>query len=181
MATLEAGQKHALNEFLNQHQTRAYQMTYAMISNRDDALELVQDAMLKLVQNYANKRSDEWPLLFFRILQNRIRDYHRGSPLRNLFRHWFSDTANEGDESPQFADPQQTSPEQHVQHENSLEQIIQAIHSLPLRQQQTFLLRAWQGFSVSETAFALEISEGSVKTHYSRAQNRLRAIIGDQS
>jgi RNA polymerase sigma-70 factor (ECF subfamily) len=181
MATLNADQRHALDEFLNQHQTRAYKMTYAMISHRDDALELVQDTMLKLVQNYAHKSPEEWSLLFFRILQNKIRDYHRRSPLRNLFRHWFSDTTEDESEEQQFPDSQQESPEQHTVQEQNLEQIIQAVQSLPLRQQQTFLLRAWQGFSVSETAFALSISEGSVKTHYSRAQNQLRSIIGDQS
>ena len=152
-----------------------------MISNRDDALELVQDTMLKLVQNYAHKSPDEWSLLFFRILQNKIRDYHRRSPLRNLFRQWFSDNPDEQNEEQQLPDPRQDSPEQHTLQEENLGHIIQAIQTLPLRQQQTFLLRAWQGFSVSETAFALSISEGSVKTHYSRAQNQLRSIIGDQS
>lgn len=156
-------------------------MTYAMTSNREDALELVQDAMLKLVQNYAHKNPEEWPLLFFRILQNRIRDYHRRSPLRNLFRHWFNDTTDDADGSQQLPDTQQASPEQHALQKDNIDQIIQAIQTLPLRQQQTFLLRAWQGFSVSETAFALSISEGSVKTHYSRAQNQLRSIIGDPS
>lgn len=178
--TMDTNKRQQLDRFFTQLEKQAYQMAYFLTRNRDDALELVQDSMLKLVQSYADKPAKEWKLLFFRILQNRIRDFHRRQSLSRLFNVFGteSDKADQ-DQINEAPDNQQKTPQQCLQQSSSLKQINNAIITLPLRQQQTFLLRAWQEFSTKETAYALSISEGSVKTHYSRALRQLRHLLGD--
>lgn len=154
-------------------------MAYALTHNRDDALELVQDSMLKLVQNYAAKPADQWRLLFHRILQNNIRDFYRRQGVGRLFSLFMPSDERKQDVINQAVDLKQQNPQQQLEQSSALRQITDALQTLPLRQQQTFLLRAWQEFSVSETAYALSISEGSVKTHYSRALKQLRNLLGE--
>lgn len=170
-----------LDHFFKQQETQAYKMTFAMTQNRDDALELVQDSMLKLVQKYSAKPKEEWKLLFYRILQNRIRDFHRRQGVSRLFNAFFPADNNSKEELiNQTPDSEQNNPQRKFEHSSALKQIINALKTLPLRQQQTFLLRAWQEFNTRETAFALSISEGSVKTHYSRALTQLKKLLGDK-
>ena len=177
---MDATTRRRLDEFLQQQQSKAYKMTYALTRNRDDALDIVQEAMLQLVQKYAAKAPQDWPLLFYRILQNRVRDFHRKQNFRQLF-GLFKTTQD--DEAQQIIDRtpdrQQPSPEQNLQNAGFHQDILQALNALPLRQQQIFLLRAWQQFSTQETAWALGISSGSVKTHYSRAIAKLRTQLGE--
>lgn len=171
-----------LDEFFIQQQQQAYKMAYVLTSNRDDALELVQDSMLKLVQSYAHKPAEEWTLLFYRILQNRIRDFHRRQGIRQLFHAFLPASEDKTEHEPiQIADSQQNQPDNELQQTHTLTQISAALKTLPLRQQQTFLLRAWQEFSTREAAFALSISEGSIKTHYSRAVAQLRHLLKENS
>ena len=141
--------------------------------NPDDALELVQDAMLKLAQRYPERSELEWGPLFHRILQNRIQDWYRRSTLRN---RWFGWLFSDDDDDPiqQAPDPYPAEPLNTLSGEETMGQIEQALASLPLRQQQAFLLRCWEGLSVAETAKAMACSDGSVKTHYSRALSALR-------
>ena len=169
-----------LDEFLSQQQQQAYKMAYVLTHNRDDALELVQDSMLKLVQHYAHKPPAEWTLLFYRILQNRIRDFHRRQAMRNLL-HFFQPSSDDNEqELPDNTVPtNQPQPDKVFEQSDSIKRITEALKTLPLRQQQTFLLRAWQEFSTREAAFTLSISEGSIKTHYSRALAQLRKLLGD--
>lgn len=156
-------------------------MAYALTQNREDALELVQDSMLKLVQHYADRPEAEWRKLFFKILQNRGRDFYRRQKVQRLFGLFLP--RDESCERPieQARDSIQPNPQQNLEQSNSLQHINEALQQLPLRQQQTFLLRAWQEFSVKETADLLSISEGSVKTHYSRALLHLRQLLGDSA
>ncbi len=142
--------------------------------NEDDALELVQEAMLSLVQRYAARDEQEWGPLFHRILQSRIRDWYRRSKVRNRFRVWFSRDADEDDPLENQPDPAADEPLQQLESERFGEMLEKALGELPNRQQQAFLLRAWEGLSVEETAEAMGISAGSVKTHYSRAVHTLR-------
>ncbi len=149
--------------------------------NRDDALDIVQDAMFKLVEKYASRDADEWGPLFHRILQSRIHDWYRRNTVRNQFRSWLG-MANEEDAPDPLqaiADEQGRSPEQLLQSDRSIDKLEQAIHALPLRQQQAFLLRGWQGLDVKQTAQAMACSQGSVKTHYSRALHALREQLGE--
>ena len=152
--------------------------------NRDDALDLVQDAMLGLVKSYADRDEQDWAPLFHRILHSRINDWYRRSKVRNRFRVWLglSSTAEES----VAADPIQTAVDHRqpdtvsrLQQEDAIEQLRSVLQTLPLRQQQAFLLRCWEGLDVADTAFAMGCSEGSVKTHYSRAVHKLREQLGE--
>jgi len=153
--------------------------------NRDEALDILQDAMFKLVEKYAGRDTKEWGPLFTTILQSRIKDWYRRNQVRNRFRSWFSrKDDDQGD--PVLQDPIQQAedekartPEQLLQSDRRIDELDLAMHALPLRQQQAFLLRIWEGYSVEETAKVMKCSAGSVKTHYSRAVHTLRDKLGD--
>ena len=172
---MQQSTRQALDLFFRQTEKKAYLMALALTHNRDDALELVQESMLKLVQKYRDRDPQEWGPLFFRILQNALRDWYRKQKLRRLLTGlmpWHDDSANNA--------VSENSTEDRAQFDEELAAVIAALDQLPMRQRQTFLLRAWQEFSTRETAFALSISENSVKTHYARATRELRRIMGDQ-
>ncbi|WP_260843340.1 RNA polymerase sigma factor [Sedimenticola selenatireducens] len=173
--TLE--QQQALDNFLSGVERRAFRMAHVATGNHDDALELVQDAMFKLVKQYRHRPETEWGPLFQRILQSRIQDWYRRSKVRHRWIDWFRPPASDE----QAEDPIQTAPDPRgrtqtsiLQGEETLQQLESAIRQLPLRQQQAFLLRSWEGLPVADTAHAMGCSEGSVKTHYSRAIATLR-------
>jgi RNA polymerase sigma-70 factor, ECF subfamily len=179
----ELDNNRALDKFLSGVEKRAFRMAQIATNNPDEALDIVQDAMFKLVEKYASKGQDEWGALFYRILQSRIRDWYRRTSVRNRYRSWFSSPSGETGEVEQ--DPFQNvedlgarSPEQELGTGMEIEVLEQALRELPLRQQQVFLLRAWEGLSVKETAKAMGCAEGSVKTHYSRATHTLRDKLG---
>ena len=149
-------------------------------SNEDDALEIVQDSMLKLVQRYAEKEAAEWPALFHRILQSRIRDWYRRSAVRNRLRVWFGGGDDEGDDPLQNQpDVESQGPLQQLEDARFGSELDRALNGLPNRQQQAFMLRAWEGLSVKATAQAMGCSDGSVKTHYSRAIKALQGQLED--
>ena len=181
MEPLSASQRLRLDGFLAENESQAYKMAFALTHHRDDALELVQDSMLKLVQKYRHKPPEEWRLLLFRILQNCIRDFHRKQGLRKFVQMFVPDSSGTNHDCKEQCLPStDPTPPAALQQLATLKTIQAALESLPLRQQQTFLLRAWLEFNTQETAFALSISEGSVKTHYNRARQRLQNILGDQ-
>ncbi len=154
---------------------RAFHFARVATSNEDDALEIVQEAMFKLVQHYADRESAQWPALFHRILQSRIRDWYRRSAVRNRLRVWFGGADEDGDDPLENQPaPHTDGPQQSLQNERFGDELERALHALPNRQQQAFLLRAWEGLSVEATAQAMGCSGGSVKTHYSRAIKVLR-------
>ncbi len=158
-------------------------MAYLATGNREDALDLVQDAMLKLAQRYTSRDAQEWGPLFHQILQSRIRDGYRRNRVRNRWRVWFSnDTGDEGDESDpiqNLADTSNPDPMERVAEAHAATAVEAALRRLPLRQQQVFLLRVWEGLDVAATAKAMGCSAGSVKTHYSRAVHSLRVSLED--
>lgn len=171
----------SLEKFLKQVEKRAYRMAYIATSNVDDALDIVQDAMLVLVTKYPNRSQKEWPPLFYRILQNKIRDWYRRQKVRNIFHNWFStdDEGIEEDPIQAIADEKIHDPVRKISAEKAITELDDALKTLPVRQQQTFLLRAWEGLDVKQTAEAMGITTGSVKTHYSRALHALRNQIGE--
>lgn len=148
-------------------------------SNSDEALDLVQDAMLDFVKRYTGRPEAEWYVLFYRILQSRITDWYRRASVRNRFRHWFAVDDNDEGEDPlnNIADPAAPDPAEMMVRRSVAEDLEKAVRRLPLRQRQAFLLRAWEGFDVAQTAAAMGCSEGSVKTHYSRAVHTLRTFL----
>jgi len=172
--------RQALEHFLAGSERRALRMAELATGNREEALDIVQDAMLALARRYGGRDTAEWGPLFHRILQHRIRDWYRRSRVRHRWLAWLA-TDDDSDEDPLAAvpDPQARRPEDHVGQERAGEAIESALRQLPQRQQQAFLLRAWEGLDVAATAAAMGCSEGSVKTHYSRAVHTLRALLGD--
>jgi len=172
----------ALNQFLAGVELKAFKIAQAALRHEDDALDAVQDAMLQLARAYADRPAQEWKPLFYRILENRIRDMQRRRTVRGRVIAWLPFRGDEDDEEP---DPiaQAPSPEPQPPRRLELEQAVgaleKALGELPRRQQQAFLLRTLEGLDVAQTAAAMGCSQGSVKTHYFRALQRLRAQLGE--
>jgi len=144
--------------------------------NEADALDIVQDAMIKLATKYADRPSSEWKPLFLRILENRILDWHRKQKIMKKLFFWRKES-HEHDEgaSPNLeAEDNRFDPESQLQSEQLGERLLACIEALPMKQQQCFLLRSWEGLSTKETAEVMKINENSVKTHYSRALSKLK-------
>jgi len=173
-----AGQ--SLEQFLATVERRALRLAELATGNREDGLDIVQDTMVKLVQRYSHHEKQEWTPLFYRILQSKIRDWHRRNLVRNRLRVWlWGEDDEHSDQLAQFPAAESNDPQSQVQTERTLATLEQALKALPVRQQQVFLLRAWEGLDVAQTAQAMGCSSGSVKTHYARALSKLRAILGE--
>ena len=166
----------ALDRFLAGVERRAFVTARFATGNADDAHDIVQDAMLTLVRSYAQRSEQEWGPLFHTILQSRIIDWHRRNKVRNRFRVWFGkrDEDDEDDPLQNMVDNRSPDPPAQLKDKQAMAALESAIHKLPARQQQAFLLRVWEGLDVAQTARAMKCSEGSVKTHYSRAVHALR-------
>ena len=152
--------------------------------NRDEALDLVQEAMFKLVQRYADREESEWGPLFYRILQSRIQDWHRRNWVRNKWQVFLTsrtatDEQSLEDPMAMIPDPRATDLSEQIAHKRAVAALEATLQDLPFRQRQAFLLRAWEGFDVAQTAQAMGCSQGSVKTHYSRAIHSLRTRLAD--
>jgi len=178
----------ALDHFLASVERRAYRMAMIATNSREDALDIVQDAMLRLAKRYGACDPDQWGPLFHCIVQSVIRDWYRRAAVRNRFRFFFGQTgqsehgheteAGENHIETRFA-TEQPEPDAHLVQQQAITQLDEALHNLPLRQQQAFLLRQWEGLSVRDTAQAMGCGEGSVKTHFSRAVKALREQLQD--
>lgn len=170
-----------LNRFFADVEKRALRIAEINIRDRDEALDLVQDAMIKLARNYAARPVDEWTPLFYRILQNRIRDWQRRSAVRNRVMVFFGRGSEDDDYDPVATapDPSGRAPDEELQTREAMESLEVAIGALPGRQREAFMLRTFEGLNVAGTAAAMGCSEGSVKTHYSRAVHSLRETLGE--
>ena len=171
--------REALNQFLAGVERRAFRMAEIATGDRDHALDIVQDAMMSLVKSYSHKDETEWGPLFHRILQSKIRDWYRRSRTRNSVFIWLrngrdDDENSKYDPSQRAADTVTLPPDSSAGNEQLMSIALDAIRKLPLRQQQAFMLRAWEGMDVKETARAMNCSQGSVKTHYYRATHALK-------
>jgi RNA polymerase sigma-70 factor, ECF subfamily len=139
------------------------------------ALDIVQDAMLKLVEKYRAHSPEEWAPLFYRVLENRIQDQHRRrSVLERVLVYLGFDAEADTPPLDAFPAPAEAQPEVVLSDRQTHATLLAAIKALPLRQQQVVLLREWEGLDVRDTARAMGCSAGSVKTHYSRAVQALR-------
>ena len=171
-----------LNQFLAGVERRALRFAEIAVRDRDEALDLVQDAMIKLARNYAARPEDEWTPLFYRILQNGIRDWHRRQMVRNRVMVWFgrSSAADDyHDPVAQARDPMGRTPDEQIEARQAMQTLEHAVAELPARQREAFMLRTFEGLDVAGTAVAMGCSEGSVKTHYSRAVHALREVLGE--
>jgi len=170
-------QEQQLNRFLAEVERRALRIAEISVRDRDDALDLVQDAMIKLCRSYGERPSNEWTPLFYRILQNGVRDWHRRQAVRNRIMVWFGRGRNDEDEYDVVAaapDPIGRSPDEELANNEAMDSLELAVSDLPARQREAFMLRTFEGLDVAGTALAMGCSEGSVKTHYSRAIHALR-------
>jgi RNA polymerase sigma-70 factor (ECF subfamily) len=169
----------AIEAFLREVESRAYRIAVLNIRDRDEALDVVQDAMIRLVRHYSGRPSTEWRPLFYRILQNRIRDVQRRRSVRSRVLSFFGGTASEDEQDPLLAAPGPASdnPLEQVVANDAMEALERALERLPARQREAFMLRNFEGLDVVQTAAAMSCTEGSVKTHYSRAVHRLRELL----
>lgn len=172
-----------LDQFLAGVERRAFRIAQMAVRDRDDALDIVQGAMLRLARSYARRPSEEWKPLFYRILYNGIRDFQRRRSVRSrIFGLLPGQWADDG-EAP--ADPfegvasELPEPSRQLMADEAMQRLEAALGQLPARQQQAFALRCLEGLDVAETAAAMGCSEGSVKTHYFRALQTLRAKLGE--
>ena len=170
-----------MNRFLAGIERRALRFAEIAVRDRDEALDLVQDAMIKLARNYASRGEDEWTPLFYRILQNGIRDWHRRRAVRSRVMVWFSrpNEDNDYDVIAAAPDPAGRTPDENLQNQEAMQRLEVAIAALPARQREAFMLRTFEGLDVAGTAEAMGVSTGSVKTHYSRAVHTLRDELGE--
>jgi RNA polymerase sigma-70 factor (ECF subfamily) len=158
-------------------------MAQIALRDPDDALDVVQDAMLKLARNYSAKPSAEWRPLFYRILENGIRDQHRRRAVRKKLMAWLPGAKDDPDDEAQdpldsVADGGPDVPQRLMQ-DQAMEKLEGLLRALPARQREAFMLRNFEGLDVAATAKAMGCSEGSVKTHYSRAVHALREQLGE--
>jgi len=171
-----------LNQFLAGVERRALRIAEIAVRDRDEALDLVQEAMIKLARNYAERPGEEWTPLFYRILQNGVRDWHRRQKVRNRVMVWFGRGKKDEDEYDLVANaPDQAgrAPDDQLQTQEAMQRLEESIHELPDRQREAFMLRTFEGLDVAGTAVAMGCSAGSVKTHYSRAVHALRDKLGE--
>ena len=177
-----ASQIHSLDKFLASVERRAFQIARMALRDEEEALDAVQDAMLKLARKYGAKPSEEWRPLFYRILNNRIRDCQRRRVVRNKIFGWLPGFQDETEEAgdPYAAVPDHGhQPGEQVMLGDAMVLLQQALAELPQRQREAFSLRNFEGMDVAQTAQAMGCTEGSVKTHYSRAVHTLRARLGE--
>jgi len=175
--------RNELSAFLAEVERRAYKQARYAVRDEQAALDVVQDSMLKLAEKYGAKPLAELPMLFQRILQNTIRDYYRRHKVRTTWTVQLSSMLA-GKDGGEEADPLETlapvdgsnqalGPSDHLEKSQLIVLIEDELKKLPPRQREAFLLRYWEELDVAETAQAMGCSEGSVKTHCSRAAHTL--------
>jgi RNA polymerase sigma-70 factor, ECF subfamily len=175
-----------LSRFLAENERRAYKQALFAMHDAHLALDIVQDAMMKLAEKYSGNPPEELPLLFQRILQNTIRDYYRRQKVRSAWTTLMSSLTPHHEDSE--ADPldilqdknnpsQPPAPDAHLEQSQLIALIEETLMELPARQREAFLLRYWEDMDTAETAAAMGCSEGSVKTHCSRATHALAAAL----
>ena len=171
-----------LSDFLKNVEKRAFKRTLYHVRDEEAALDIMQDSMIKLATHYGDKPPAELPLLFQRILSNTMLDWFRRRKTRQALFSNLSDFGADGDTEEfdlleTFQGNSDTemgeSAEDHIRRKQIFQQIEAGIQELPARQREAFLLRYWEEMDVSETAAAMGCSEGSVKTHCSRAVHAL--------
>jgi RNA polymerase sigma-70 factor (ECF subfamily) len=175
-----------LSDFLASAERRAFKQCVYAVQDDEAALDIVQDSMMKLAEKYPDRPPAELPLLFQRILQNGVRDHFRRGKVRSTWTTLLSNLGMGGDDDD--SDPLETmdvdahtnvpaSPADRLEQSQVMGAIEEAVRALPLRQREAFMLRYWEELDVSETAKAMGCSEGSVKTHCSRATHALAKIL----
>lgn len=171
----------SMDAFLAQVERRAWRMARFTLNDPEEAMDAVQDAMLRLVRHYHNKPATEWAPLFWSILRRRIVDLQRRRKVRSIMVGWLGGGSDgHGGELPTW-EPASHDPDplQRLEDHQAMADLRQAMDKLPTRQREAFTLRVLEDLSVADTATAMGCSEGSVKTHLSRAMHALREQLED--
>ena len=169
-----------LEAFLRSIASRAFRIARFSLRDDADALDAVQEAMIRLARNYSGRPPSEWTPLFYAILRNCVHDLQRSHRSRNSLVTWLKRFVPAGDaEVAELGVEAAPGPEDQAESQQQLSRIERAVARLPARQREAFLLRNVEDLDVSETAIAMGCTEGSVKTHYSRAVRALRDLLGD--
>ena len=176
-----------LSAFLAGVERRAFKQAVFAVRDEEAALDIVQDAMMRLSERYGDRVPEELPPLFQRILQNAIRDWFRRQKVRSTWTTLLSAIApgrgEEDDQDPLDSLPaagdanREESPPEQLERSQVIEIIEQELTRLPPRQREAFVMRYWEELDVAETAKAMGCSEGSVKTHCSRATHALAIAL----
>ncbi len=168
-----------LEAFLATVERQAFRIARHYTGDDDEAVDVVQDAMIRLVRRYAGRESTQWRPLFFGILRNRLHDWSRRERVRRRILAWWPGHEPEGQGLEQVPAPASAQPDGLAQSDQAIQALEAALRELPPRQREVFLLRSVDGMDVADTALALGVTAGSVKTHYHRAVTRLRTLLGD--
>jgi RNA polymerase sigma-70 factor (ECF subfamily) len=165
-----------LDEFLRGVEKQAYVMARTLTGDAEEAMDVVQDSMLRFSRRYTGRPEEEWRPIFFRILINRGRDFQRRRAVRSRFMNWFrnDDLPDPVDTAPAAAAWDPLVAVTGMEALNALEHVVA---ELPARQREAFVLRCLEDHDVATTAGIMGCSEGSVKTHYSRALTALRSRL----
>ncbi|MDD5029810.1 MAG: RNA polymerase sigma factor [Rhodoferax sp.] len=176
-----------LSDFLKDVEKRAFKRVAYHVRNEESALDIVQDSMMRLAERYGDKPAQELTLLFQRILTNAMMDWFRRQKVQNALFSSFSDFQSDGDDTEEFdileslsvagVPPEFDNPQNNHERQQKLESIEVALLLLPMRQREAFLLRYWEDMDVAATASTMGCSEGSVKTHCSRAIHSLIKLL----
>jgi RNA polymerase sigma-70 factor (ECF subfamily) len=175
-----------LADFLASVERRAFKQTIYAVRDHEAALDIIQDAMIRLAEKYGDKPAAELPLLFQRILQNVTLDYFRRQKVRNTWVSLFSSLSSNNEEDDfdmletfeaDSGSKGSDSGQDQLERAQVLNLIDDEIQKLPARQREAFLMRYWEDMDVAETAAAMGCSEGSVKTHCSRATHALALAL----
>ena len=178
--------EHELSDFLKSVEKRSFKRALYHVRNEESALDIVQDSMMKLAESYGDKPVSELPMLFQRILSNCMLDWFRRNKVRNALFSNLGDFDTPGEDgdfdlldvlSDQALTPRTESAQDTTQRAQTLRGIETAIQMLPLRQREAFMMRYWEEMDVTETAAAMGCTEGSVKTHCSRAIQALARAL----
>lgn len=168
----------SLDDFLASVERRAWQMAMLSTQHRDEALDIVQDTMLAFVRNYSGRPSNERRPLFYRILSNKIHDWgRRQQSWKQRFTSWLRPQLDQDESIDWEPADAGAGPEQTLHHATAVQQVQAILAQLPARQREAFLLREWEGLNVADTAQAMGVSVGSVKTHHYRATQKLRDAL----
>lgn len=173
-----------MEQFLKYIERRAFHMARLNTGDTEVALDVVQEAMYKLVQKYSEKTAEEWKPLFYQILSRKLTDYYRRKSVRDKVLIWAKPLSQDDQQTPIDLTVNASAPNSETPHEmhmrnQRIAKLDQSVKQLPHRQRQAFMLRCWEGLSTIDTALAMGCSQGSVKTHYSRAMHSLREMLED--
>ncbi len=182
-----------LNAFLAAEEKQAFRIAQVSTGAADDALDIIQDAMIKFVEKYSHKPQQDWKPLFYRIVNTRIIDWHRRKKVKSSVLSFFGFHQESGvgmsvergerkggnAQVIEQAPAPELSPEEQMKADSAIGVLELAIQQLPLRQQQAVMHRLWDGMDTASTATAMGVSAGSVKTHYSRGLKTLQQLLGE--